>query len=120
MYALNYLSLQMFHIFSDSQDQASVSQYSLIKCTLSQYFITLSIFLTYYLIFNFVHYNFHFHSSTESKDQFTGGQKTTFDRSHLKLWRSSCGRADTIMDLHTTGLEFKTLWVQYTFYRASD
>ena len=34
--------------------------------------------------------------------------------------RSSCGRADSVMDSHTTGPEFRTQWIRYTFYRASD
>ena len=34
--------------------------------------------------------------------------------------RSSCGRADRLMDSHTTGPGLKTWWVRYTFYQASD
>ena len=36
------------------------------------------------------------------------------------IMRSSCGRADSLMDLHTTGPRFKTRWVRYTSYRTSD
>ena len=36
------------------------------------------------------------------------------------LWGSSCVQADRVMDSHTTGTGFKTWWVWYTFYRASD
>ena len=34
--------------------------------------------------------------------------------------RSSCRRADRVLDLHTTGPGFKAQWEQYTFYGASD
>ena len=34
--------------------------------------------------------------------------------------KSSCEWADRVMDSHTTGLRFKTRWVRYTFYRASN
>ena len=41
-------------------------------------------------------------------------------RSEYKIWgTSSCERADSVTDLHTTGPGFKTRWVWYTFYRAS-
>ena len=42
----------------------------------------------------------------------------TFCLLHLQI--SSRGRADSVMDSHTTGPGFKTRWVQCTFYRASD
>ena len=36
------------------------------------------------------------------------------------MLRSTCGRADSVLGLHTTGPRFKTWWVRYTLYRASD
>ena len=40
---------------------------------------------------------------------------------HLKnCGRNSCGRADSVMDSHTTVSGFKTRLIRYTFYRASD
>ena len=39
---------------------------------------------------------------------------------HILFYRSSCGRVDSVIYSHTRGPGFKTWWVQYTFYQASD
>ena len=41
------------------------------------------------------------------------------DKVDLKA-RSSCGRAESVMDSHTTGPGLKTRRVRYSFYRGSD
>ena len=46
--------------------------------------------------------------------------KIVIQQGYCSVWRSSCGRVESVMDLHTTGPGFKTWWVLYTFYRASD
>ena len=43
-----------------------------------------------------------------------------FLESSSSLQWSSCVRADSVMDLHTTVPGFKTWWVRYTFFWASD
>ena len=44
----------------------------------------------------------------------------TYPETSFGYIRSSCGQVDSIMDLHTTGPRFKTRWVRYFFYGASD
>ena len=39
---------------------------------------------------------------------------------YQRQWRSSCGRADIVMDSQALKPEFVTRRVQYTFYRASN
>ena len=45
---------------------------------------------------------------------------STPDYTVFQMFRSSCGRPDSVMDSHTTGPRFKTRWVRYNLYRASN